>query len=151
MQVETVDLEMSRSCFTRVHSSTPVIPKPHLRFSQSISVLTSRLLLGLPVGRLLKGFPTKILYVYLVSLILATCQTHHRRLDVIIKTSTNHRVPPNSVNWNWICDVILFLVNRSRIVVVNLLWLLSLSQNWALIKLPPSLLFISLHSKTCRN
>jgi hypothetical protein len=50
----------------------------------SILILSSYLLLGLPSGLLLYGFPTKTLYAFSVTSMHATCPVHLILLDLII-------------------------------------------------------------------
>jgi len=56
-------------------SSIQSIP-PHPTSWRSILILSSHLRLGLANGLFLSGFPTKILYTPLLSLIRATCSVH---------------------------------------------------------------------------
>jgi hypothetical protein len=75
----------------RVHNSPSLVLI--LRYSQSapfnpifirsIIILPYHLRLGLPSGLFPSGFPTKILYTFLISPIRATCHTHFILLDLI--------------------------------------------------------------------
>jgi hypothetical protein len=61
---------------------------PHRTSRRSVVILSSLLRLGLPSGLLPSGFPTKTLYVPLLSTIRATCPAHLILLDFITRTRT---------------------------------------------------------------
>jgi len=59
---------------------------PHATSWRYILLLSSYVRLGLPSGPFPAGFPTETPYIYLLSLIGATCLTHLILLDFITKT-----------------------------------------------------------------
>jgi len=69
----------SLSSWARWMKSKP----PHLISLRSIIILSSSLCLGLLNGLFLSGFPTKILYVFLISLVQVICPPHLILLDLI--------------------------------------------------------------------
>jgi len=79
----------------RIHKCLPPVPilsqldpvhTPHPTSWRSILILSSHLSLGLPSGLFPSGFPTKTLYMPLLSPIRSTCHTHLILLDCIIWT-----------------------------------------------------------------
>jgi hypothetical protein len=78
--------------YYHVHKIPPLVPimsqmhpfyniPPH--FLRSILILFSRLCLDLSCGLFPSGFPTKIVYAFLISAIHARCPAHHIFLDLI--------------------------------------------------------------------
>jgi len=79
----------------RIHKCSPSIPilsqinpvhAPHSTSWRYILILSSHLLLGLPSGLFLSGFPTKILHTPLLSPVLATCPAHLFLLNLGTRT-----------------------------------------------------------------
>ena len=60
-------------------------PYPHIHFWKGILMLSSHLLLSLPSGLFTSAFPTKTLYVPLLSHIRATCPAYLIFLDLITR------------------------------------------------------------------
>jgi len=78
-----------------IHKCPPPVPilshinpvhAPYQNSWRSILILYSHLCLGLPSGLFPSDFPTKTLYMPLLSTIHAMCPTHHIILDLITQT-----------------------------------------------------------------
>ena len=77
----------------RIHKCPPLVRilsqidpflVPTTHFSKIHLILSSYLSLGLPSDLFPSGFPTKILYTPLLSLVCATCSAHLNILDLVL-------------------------------------------------------------------
>jgi hypothetical protein len=87
--------EASTCSYPEPYHSSPL--HPFLISLRAILILSTHLRLGLPSGLFPSGFPTNILYVFLLSPIRATFTAYLILLDSIILTILSEYYPPTYV------------------------------------------------------